>query len=72
MDAARRTWRDPKGPAQLLEMRGGVDRTATSWLGKRKCGCTDWPQRPAAALLGPDAQAHAERLGQGTGPTLRI
>jgi nicotinate dehydrogenase subunit B len=57
---------DPKGPAQLHEMRGSVDASGNITAWETQMWLPDGPQG-ARALLGPDAAGMQQTHGQGAG-----
>ena len=59
---------DPKGPAQLHEMRGAVDKGGNITAWETQMWIPDGPSGPRA-LLGPEAAGLKQGHGQGTGTT---
>ncbi|HTS49477.1 MAG TPA: molybdopterin cofactor-binding domain-containing protein [Bryobacteraceae bacterium] len=59
---------DPKGPAQLHEMRGAVDSSGDIVAWETLMWIPDGPTGPRA-LLGPEAAGMKQNHGQGTGTT---
>jgi nicotinate dehydrogenase subunit B len=57
---------DPKGPAQLHELRGAVDANGNILAWETQLWAPDGPQG-SRALLGPDSAAMPQTHGQGAG-----
>jgi len=57
---------DPKGPAQLHELRGGIDANGNVTAWETQMWVPDGPSG-ARALLGPDAAGMTQQHGQGAG-----